>query len=1171
MSGSVFRCLVLFLVSVATGRAARLYWDGAASAGDPGGGTGTWNTTTLNWDTAPAGGTGVAWTTNDATFGGTTGVVTLGAAITANSLTFDSASYTIAASTRVLTVNNGVFSSLAGNVFTVTGTSGSVVIAGAGGLSAAQTVTLSSGILQLRSTAAANPLGAAELALGGGILQLRRNGTNDAIAEMLRLSNRVRVTANVTINADRTGATGGTGKVLELPALSIGAQTLTTTSGNGFIVALDNLTLQGNATLSTAAETQLGSVGEAGGAFTLTKTGAGALVFRKASSWSGGLLISSGDVEARISDALGVGAVQIGTGTGSAALVVSTTATFQNDISTAGSGGTRAIRASGGTALFFGDVALNRATTVDVGESSRIVLSGAVSGSGVLTKAGTGTLVLGSLANDFGAGAAGAIVVSGGRLEVDDDSELGNPANGLQLNGGGLLITGDIDTARRLSVTGTVNVIDVEDGSEFGVTTVGISGTGGFSKRGRGILRMDIAASASGGVTLSDGTLASAAPSGSPFGTGPVRLNHGTLVLAPLSDTLATTTLSTGALTYGGAVRIVIDNSGLAVGTSGNLLATLSTGALTRVDRGTLEIQAVAGIDLLGAPFGDGERWRVPSVTTSTPFYAPHVIAIDTNIEETPHFVRYSASQGFLSAASTYSAGFDPNPAVAAEVADVDSETIVSNESVLAMRVSGGIEIDPGVTLSIGGNSTTAGLILHGDGSIRGGRLSFGTREALVYVAKGVNSVIESDIVTSAPGGGFTKFGPGSLLLLVQNTNANPGEISVNDGALEIDNIEALGGGSEPLRVGAAEFSYTGSADAILGRPVILGSSGGAEIRATAATLTLDQPVSGGLAGSTVPSVRFSGGGVIRLSNAVNSFVGTLELDGTELLVAGGGVGNPMVLGAGVNELRITNRGRFTLESGDMDPTADSKGWFIDLDGVLDIRNGALRFNEPNQLRGTGTLYKAGAGLLEIGAGQGDFEAAVIVEQGTLLLSGGISGSVTVSSSAVLSGVGPASAVTVANGGVLSPGGTAAGRFVSSDLTLSPGGGVLFDIDGSDAGTMYDQVAVTGAVNIAGASLSLDIGIVANPGVDIFFLIVNDATDPTAGEFASLNGGAALPQGAAFLAGGQFFQISYTAEAGIGFEGVGNDVALRAVPETGSIGLLLAGMCAVASRRARKR
>jgi len=64
-----------------------------------------------------------------------------------------------------------------------------------------------------------------------------------------------------------------------------------------------------------------------------------------------------------------------------------------------------------------------------------------------------------------------------------------------------------------------------------------------------------------------------------------------------------------------------------------------------------------------------------------------------------------------------------------------------------------------------------------------------------------------------------------------------------------------------------------------------------------------------------------------------------------------------------------------------------------------------------------------------------------------------------------------------------------------------------------------------------------------------------------------------LAQGSTFSVGGQFFQISYRAEGGV-FDagaGLGNDVALMAVPEPAGFTSLLGGLgLLVALRRFRR-
>ncbi len=72
----------LILVPSETVSAADLYWDGVNSGTNAGGGSGTWDLVTSNWETAETGGSSVVWTNanNDtAIFGGGVGTVSLGA------------------------------------------------------------------------------------------------------------------------------------------------------------------------------------------------------------------------------------------------------------------------------------------------------------------------------------------------------------------------------------------------------------------------------------------------------------------------------------------------------------------------------------------------------------------------------------------------------------------------------------------------------------------------------------------------------------------------------------------------------------------------------------------------------------------------------------------------------------------------------------------------------------------------------------------------------------------------------------------------------------------------------------------------------------------------------------------------------------------------------------
>ncbi len=113
---SAFGVLLGGWLTVASVPAASLTWDADGVAGNPTGGAGTWDTSALFWNDA---GVMKAWNNagNDtAIFGGTGGTVTLGAAITAGGLTFNSTGYTLAGGGHSLTLGGTVTVTNAGTL-----------------------------------------------------------------------------------------------------------------------------------------------------------------------------------------------------------------------------------------------------------------------------------------------------------------------------------------------------------------------------------------------------------------------------------------------------------------------------------------------------------------------------------------------------------------------------------------------------------------------------------------------------------------------------------------------------------------------------------------------------------------------------------------------------------------------------------------------------------------------------------------------------------------------------------------------------------------------------------------------------------------------------------------------------------------------------------------------
>ena len=200
--------------------------------------------------------------------------------------------------------------------------------------------------------------------------------------------------------------------------------------------------------------------------------------------------------------------------------------------------------------------------------------------------------------------------------------------------------------------------------------------------------------------------------------------------------------------------------------------------------------------------------------------------------------------------------------------------------------------------------------------------------------------------------------------------------------------------------------------------------------------------------------------------------------------------------------------------------------------------SGTLTVNSPTStsatyagdISGDGSLIKMDDGELIL-SGTSSYTGSTSVINGTLIIDGSLTtAEVTVDANAILGGSGVINAdVTVYSDGSFTPGSSPG--FISTEyLTLEAGSALDVEINGTTAGSEYDQVQVTGEVNLTGAKLNISSTFTAAAGTE-FLLIDNDDVDSVTGEFVD------HAEGTLFSFNGNQVYITYQG-------GDGNDVVL---------------------------
>jgi fibronectin-binding autotransporter adhesin len=901
---------------------------------------------------------------------------------------------TINAGTLALTASGSlpsttalILADISGAIFDISGvTSGSTIGSLAGGGTTGGDVVLGTKTLTVGDSTSTTYSGV--ISGTNGNLTKQGSGT-------LTLDNANTYTGATTLNAG-TLALSGSGSLASSTALSLAnvasaifnisgvtsgstIGSLAGGGGTGGNVVLGTKTLTvGNSTSTTYSGVISGSGG-------LTKQGSGTLTFDNANTYTGVTTLNAGTLAL----------------SGSGSLASSTALSLANvvgaifDISGVTSGSTIGSLAGGGTTG--GNVVLGT-KTLTVGDSTSTTYSGVISGSGGLTKQGSGTLTLDNANTYTGATSvnAGTLALSGsGSLASSTALSLANVASAIFDISGvtssstiGSLAGGGTTGGNVVLGTKTLTVGDSTSTTYSGV----ISGTNGnLTKQGSGTLTLDNANTY----------------------TGATSVNAGTLALSG-SGSLASST----ALSLTNVASAIFDISGV---TSGSTIGSLAGGGGT------------GGNVVLGT-----KTLTVGDSTSTT--YSGVIGGTNGNLTKQGSGTLTLANANTYTGATTINAG---------TLALTGSGSLASSTALSLANVAGAIFNISGVT-----SSSTIGSLAGGGGT--GGNVVLGSK---TLIAGGDNSSTSYAGVISGSSGNFTKTGSGTLTL--SGANSFTGALVVDQGTISTGTINTtsaagpLGQGTITLggaSSGTLAFTDNTATTTTLNRAFTMGAGGGViNVTFSGKTLALPSILSGS------GSFTKSGPGGLILSSA-SSYSGTTTINaGTLALTGSGSLASSTAL-----SLANVAGAIFDISGVTSGSTIGSLAGGGTTGGNVVLGTKTLTVGDSTSttysgvISGTnGNLTKQGSGTLTLDNAN-TYTGATSVNAGTLALSGSgsLASSTALSLANVVGAIFDISGVTSSSTiGSLAGGGTTGGNVVLGTKTLTVGDSTSTTYSGVISGT----------------------------------------------------------------------------------------------------------------------
>jgi fibronectin-binding autotransporter adhesin len=662
-------------------------------------------------------------------------------------------------------------------------------------------------------------------------------------------------------------------------------------------------------------------------------------------------------------------------------------------------------------------------------------VAGVISGTGNITKNDSGTVTL-SGANTF----SGGTTLNSGTLNANSSTALGT--GNITITGGTLGSTNSSSINNNVTLSGDAGMS-------------GLTNAGTLTQAGANRTFNMLNATQSGAVKLSDSntghTLTVETDSGTSTISGVIsnggtsagnvtKTGTGTLVLSGANTYTGTTTITAGTLTLGGSDRLA-NTSGLTIGANGTFnlngnsqkVGTLTATGGSTIDFGSAGtgntfvfgnyVAPTSGILTVNnwnsstdtfASYGNITATSVGTIylsgygTAALGSVATTIYGNATLIQAaTQNWTVWKGGNTTWNTTGNWTNGIPNSTSALADIGGNAAGT--ANPDLGGNRTLNGLRFDSAATQSYNltgstrtltmSSATTSGIAFIQQQSSLDQTMSFTTlslaRNTMVDVTGAGNLTISAGITGTS---NLVKDGTGGSLILSGNNSSWTGSLFVNAGTAQIQNANALGGGTGGTTVAAGGTLEVAGNITAVGNITISGTgdTGNGALRNASGTNTLSGTVTQS-ADATVSAAA----GSLTITNGITGTNVDTTFAGAGNITVGAittGTGGVIVNSTGtvtMNGAANTNSGNTTVNSGTLVLAKAASTTAIA--GNLAINGGAVQLNAANQISNTSAVTLAGSGTLNLN-GQAETLSQVTSSSATSTIAMGTGGAITINS-----------------------------------------------------------------------------------------------------------------------------------------------------------------------------